>query len=451
MVKACAMAACLTVMLCAAPARAQESAEQAPVLTTDFLAGYFGGCVVDEVKWYHKEFGGLTPRQKDSYIDMGAWLLQDVGPLAKEWERLTPFGQKVEIKRSAFGVDIGAGQADTHLQHLLSLGVGSVRLTVGYGGIDGIGAALPILEAAGIEPLVKLVQPADKTTDLAAWEAFLREAFSRLSPRVTYFEIGTCPNRIKWSGYESFYEYAEAAKVARKVADEFAEVTLVGPATQDFEPYFTATVLHGFAGFDVLSDHLYVDRSGEPESAEEGLFDVVGKGRMFKAIARLHGIDEFWSTQFNWVSTDTPEGVQYGGGVDAQTQANYLARYHLLALASGMVDRCYWYGLEATLCGLLDGQGQKRPAYDAYAFLANALSGATFEKRWPTPPNVYVLEFAKRGKRLLAAWTRDGGTYELEVEVLEAHNRDGEKVALSGKAVTLGPSPLYITLAGNGR
>ena len=129
-----------------------------------------------------------------------------------------------------------------------------------------------------------------------------------------------------------------------------------------------------------------------------------------------------------------------------EEQANYVARYYLLGLASGMVDRCYWYVLEATLCGLLDGQGQKRPAYDAYAFVADTLSGATFEKRWPTAGDVYALEFSKRGKRFLAAWTVDGKSYDLEVEATEVRDRDGKAMAQSVTKVTLGPSPVYITL-----
>lgn len=427
-------------------ALAEAPAAERGRLTADSLAAYFGTCVADEVRWYYKEFGGLTPRQKDSYIDMGAWLLQDVGPLTKEWDRLQPFARRVEIPRAAFGLDIAPGQAQTHLQHLLQLGVGSVRLTAGYGGIDGIEAALPVLEAAGIEPLVKLVQPSDKVTDLAVWESLLREAFSRLSPRARYFEIGTCPNRIKWSGYETLYDYAEAAKVARKVADEFQGVRLVGPATQDFEPYWTAAVLHPFDKFDVLSDHLYVDRSGEPESAEEGIFDIVGKGRMFKAIARLHGIDQFWSTQFNWVSNDTPEGVAYGGGVSPEDQANYLVRYHLLALASGMADRCYWFVLQSSLCGLLNDQGEKRPAYEAYAYMADLVSGATFERRWPTPEGVYVLEFSKRGQRFLAAWTVDGGSCELQAPVAEIRDRNGKPLPVGAAKLTLAQSPVYAVL-----
>jgi len=446
--------ACLLFFLAGAAAQAQQPAAQPGSLSTDFLARYFGACILDEVKWYEKEFGGLTPRQKDSYIDMGAWLLEDVGRLSEEWGRLQPFGQKVRISRACFGLDISPQQAQSHLEHLLKLGVGAVRLTAGYGGIEAVEAALPILEAAQIEPLVKLVQPSDRVTDLTPWEAFLREAFARLAPRVRYFEIGTCPNRIKWSGYEAFYDYAEAAKVARKVADAWASartselggVSLLGPATQDFESYWTATVLRPFDMFDILSDHLYVDRSGQPENAEEGIFDVVGKARMFKAIGRLHGIEQFWSTQFNWVSTDTPEGVRYGGGVSLEDQANYLTRYYLLALASGMADRCYWFVLEATLCGLLDAQGRQRPAYHAYAFLADTLSGATFERRWPTPNDVYVLEFSKRGECFLAAWTVDGGSYALAVQASHIRSRDGQPMAAAGDKVSLGPSPLYLTL-----
>jgi len=418
-------------------------AEASEPLTVDFLARYFGDCILDEVGWYERTFGGLTPRQKDSYVEMGAWLLQDVGGIVREWERLEPFAGGVTIEREAFGVDCSPGQVDSHWRHLLALGVGSVRLTVGYGGVEGVET---VLQAAEIEPLVKLVQPREEYADLERWRAVLRDAFGGLSPRVKYFEIGTCPNRIKWSGYETLYDYAEAARVAREVAKEFPEVRLVGPATQDFEPYWTAAVLRPFDGFDVLSDHLYVDRSGEPESAEEGIFDLVGKARMFKAIGRLHGIEQFWSTQFNWERSGV-EGAQYEGvHVPAETQANYVIRYYLLGLASGMMDRAYWYVLESPTVGLLVGPGVKGSSYDAFAFLARTLSGARFERRWTTPEGVYVLEFTKAGGRFLVGWTADGGSYSLAVRRGELRDKGGKILGTVADEVTLGPSPVYVFL-----
>ena len=147
------------------------------------------------------------------------------------------------------------------------------------------------------------------------------------------------------------------------------------------------------------------------------------------------------------MSIDTPEGVAYGGGVALEEQANYLVRYHLLALASGMADRCYWYVLESPLCGLLDGDGKQHPAYRAYAWMANALSGSTFERRWPAAEGVYVLEFSKQGGRFLTAWTVDGGSYELAANAAEVRDHEGNRDSLAGAAIALGPSPLYVYLS----
>ncbi len=116
--------------------------------------------------------------------------------------------------------------------------------------------------------------------------------------------------------------------------------------------------------------------------------------------------------------------------VDEETQADYLARYYLLALASGMVERVYWWQLVAKGYGLVDPTGlRRRPAFHALATLARTLEGCRFERRLPGPAGAWLLLFSKPdGGELVAAWSAAG---PLTVEL---------------PRITLGPSPTYYVL-----
>ena len=59
--------------------------------------------------------------------------------------------------------------------------------------------------------------------------------------------------------------------------------------------------------------------------------------------------------------------------VDEQTQADFLSRYYLLMLASGMIERVYWWRLVARGYGLMeprpDGSLRPRPGHRAVTML----------------------------------------------------------------------------------
>ncbi|UCH33377.1 MAG: hypothetical protein JSV65_12440, partial [Armatimonadota bacterium] len=357
-----------------------------------------------------------------------------------------PFAPGKLVDRTTFGVQVGDASEDT-LTALRELGVGSVRLQARWGDVSQTTQAVTALRGAGYDVLVRLSQPKDAWDDLEAWRAYVRRAFEAMRDEASCFEIGAAPNRIKWAGYETYHDYAAAARVAGAVARDIG-VHTAGPATQDFEPYWTAAALADFAGFDVLSDHLYTDRSGEPENAEEGVFDIVNKMRLFRALAQVYGQREFWSTQFNWI-LDVPGGEQWAARsslVDEERQADYLVRYYVLGLSSGFVERMYWFVLRGRLTGLLDDDGSERPAFEAYRHMTRQLAGATFRGRMESPPWVYLMSFDKGGRRLVVAWTRDGKRHRARLPALLVRDRDGAIVAGRRDELEVGPSPIYVTL-----
>ncbi|MHB8055568.1 MAG: hypothetical protein ACYDH3_10015, partial [Candidatus Aminicenantales bacterium] len=90
-----------------------------------------------------------------------------------------------------------------------------------------------------------------------------------------------------------------------------------------------------------------------------------------------------WITEFNWPLAETGPWSPASGkpNVSEALQADFLIRYYVIALASGLIDRAYWWQLVAPGYGLVDSREKpwrKRPAFSAFAFMVTMLSGSAF-------------------------------------------------------------------------
>jgi len=106
--------------------------------------------------------------------------------------------------------------------------------------------------------------------------------------------------------------------------------------------------------FDVLSSLLYVDRRGAPENRQLGL-DTVDKVVLLRAIAEVgrNCSERLWITEVNWPLREGPHSpAGKSVSVDEQSQADYLVRYYLLTLGTGLVERVYWWRMAARGYGL---------------------------------------------------------------------------------------------------
>ncbi|HXU30243.1 MAG TPA: lipopolysaccharide kinase InaA family protein, partial [Thermoanaerobaculia bacterium] len=259
------------------------------------------------------------------------------------------------------------------------------------------------LAARGCDLLFALPQNRELVRDPARWRASLEQIAETFLPYGHRFQIGQAINRSKW-GIWTLGEYLDLAKIASDVlrakpADNGQPVELLGPAVIDFELYATASALNARAPglqFDAVSSLLYVDRRGAPENTQMGL-DTVGKLRLLRAIAETaknvkeyEGRRRSWVTEVNWPLWEGPHSpAGKSVSVDEQTQANYLSRYYLLALASGMAERVYWWQMIARGYGLVDredgGKLRHRPSFHALKTLITELDGAAFERRLESP------------------------------------------------------------------
>jgi len=323
------------------------------------------------------------------------------------------------------------------------------------------------LAARGYELTFALPQNRDLVRDLGRWRRAVEEIAERFTPFGRRFQVGQAINRSKW-GVWTLREYLDLAAAAADVLRARPGVALLGPAVIDFEFHATASALNSRrarARFDGVASLLYVDRRGAPERRQMG-FDTVGKVTLLKAIAetaRASGPGS-WITEVNWPLREGPHSpAGRSVAVDEETQADYLVRYYLLTLGTGLVDGVFWWQAVARGYGLLapeEGGGlRRRPSYRALATLAGQLAGASFEGPLAAPAPARLYRFRRAdGGELVVGWSAgdaahaagggDGGCEaDLPVPAVAAVGRDGEeRKPPSGCAVRLSGSPVYFHL-----
>lgn len=317
------------------------------------------------------------------------------------------------------------------------------------------------LSRRGFDLAFALPQSRELVTDPQRWRRAVADLGDRFAPFGRHFQVGQAVNRSKWG----VWSYREYARLLRAAAEELAgngrEVELLGPAVIDFEPHATAAILNlrrlGVA-LDAVASLLYVDRRGAPENRQLG-FDTVAKAALLKAIAetsRNAPGGRSWITEVNWPLREGPHSpAGKGVAVDEQAQADYLVRYYLLTLTSGLVERVYWWQLAARGYGLLvPGEGgtlRRRPAFRALATLARQLAGATSHGPLPAPPGARLFRFERgAGEELLVGWSAGEGPVEARLPRPAATvvGRDGEELpAPASERVELLPAPRYFRLS----
>lgn len=314
------------------------------------------------------------------------------------------------------------------------------------------------LAAQGRELVFALPQDRDLVRDPALWRRRLEKIAQEFLPYGKTFVVGQAINRSKW-GVWRYSEYRRLLREAAGVLRQDPEVRIFGPGVIDFELHATAAVVNHpkTERLDGLASLLYVDRRGAPENAQLG-FDTPRKLALAKAIAleaKRCG-PESWVTEVNWPLWEGPHSpAGKSVSVDEEKQADYLARFYLLALAAGVCERVYWWQAIARGYGLIapgdpagDPRGlRRRASFEALATLQKELGGATFERRLPSPPGTWLLGFKTPEGEKIAAWSLEPAAAELPRPAQSATRRDGQPLAPpAGTRVELGPSVQYFAI-----
>lgn len=212
-----------------------------------------------------------------------------------------------------------------------------------------------------------------------------RLMFETLSAFGNRFQIGTTPNRAKWSffGMDEYFAFFKTAQNLKRSA--YPDLELIGPGVIDFEYHYTAHALFNFAGvrFDAVSALLYVDRRGAPENTQLGC-DLPCKINLFSSMTGLspRARSPLYITETNWPLTGTAPYAPTSEFecVDEEAHASFIVRYYLLSLATLQVRTVYWHQLVAPGYGLIDNRDgiRKRPAYFAFKTMQAMLKDAQF-------------------------------------------------------------------------
>ncbi len=300
----------------------------------------------------------------------------------------------------------------------------------------------------GFDVTVSLLQRREDVVNPAGWAAFLEEVFSRFSSLCSHFEVGHAWNRTKW-GVWDYREYIDLARLAFSLAQKH-QARLVGPAVIDFEFHLYAPTLKALP-FDKVSSLLYVDRTGAPENAQFG-WTTAGKVALWRAVtdASLPERRGCWITEVNWPLRGTGKYSPAPGkpSVTEEEQANYLVRYFVIVLASGLVERIYWWQLAAPGYGLIDSRSEpwrKRPGFFALKTMAALLEGSRFVGK-ARDSAAEVFFFQKNGEDFAVCWTRKGRReHRFSRKISSIVVRDGErKTFASAGAVSVEERPQYV-------
>ncbi|NJN16075.1 MAG: hypothetical protein HC822_07210 [Oscillochloris sp.] len=198
--------------------------------------------------------------------------------------------------------------------------------------------------------------------------------YGRERGQIKYWELWNEPNLAK-SGYESglytvadFVRILEVGRAAAKAADPEAQIVMGGLASIWSEPpspfhydYFDyldqVARLGGWNHIDIIAIHPYRPDAPEGDAwrRDQSLTFRQELDRLDGLIA-YYGAKPVWLTELGWSTSSRWPGV------DGDTQAFFLVRAYLIALAHPGIEKIFWYDFRNDT---RPGAPYDRPVYDA--------------------------------------------------------------------------------------
>jgi hypothetical protein len=278
-------------------------------------------------------------------------------------------------------------------------------------------------------------------------------------------EVGHATNRIKW-GIWDLHDYQRLLAPFADLRARYPRVKLLGPAVNDFETHYVAAKVRALprrVRLDGLSLHLYVDRRGAPENRQYG-FSALEKFVLARTLAETsprcgnHVIvsEVNWFLKYDrayaspFAPFEFPWNSLRGTTVSEDTYADYMIRYYLHAICSGMVDRVYWWRLVAAYFGLVSDvdplRWRERPAFDALRVFLSLLGKATFVAREPTPEGLHLLRFRlPQGDGAAVAFSANGpARLAIPFECPRVVGLTGEELGRAQGEIEVTGRPVYL-------
>ena len=337
------------------------------------------------------------------------------------------------------------------LQEMVNdLNVNQLLVRIKLADIDNFNSYIKHIDALssnGREISINLIQDRQLLDDPKLLDKALNTLLPLLKDRTKHIHVGNAYNRRKWAFYH-FGEYQQFFRKVRQVAKAISpETKLIGGSVIDFEiPPFFESLFHFRRGkYDGYSSQLYIDRRGAPENTQAG-FHFLKKINLVALMQKLSWktSGELWISEINWPLKNSGKFAPCKGKalVSPLTQADYLTRAYLTAMASGNVRTCFWHQLIAPGYGLVDNRPvpeEKYPSYYAFKTITQLFNDAYIthfhDGNYLDTKGLYALKAKTKldntDTDIIAIWSTDIAP-DIQLEELADRwiSQDGTKIKL---------------------
>ena len=279
--------------------------------------------------------------------------------------------------------------------------------------------------------------------ELRDWSDFVYRMVDRYKVRIKYWEVWNEPDIGFWRGtIEDYADLLKSACIAAKKADPTCSVVFGGTAGVNL-PFVERVYQNGGKYyFDVMAVHPY--QWGDTFNDEWFCGELRSLHRLMEKYGDGH--KEIWLTELGWSTGDK--------GITEEVQARLLAQAFItsLTLRDANVTKAFWFCVKdwgSPGHGLLRDDGSRKPAFEAYRFVSQALEGAEYIGPLGCK-GLRCHSFRKDGRRLLAAWSPDKEMRTLELpddaKWTALRRIAGQEESLAGKpvSITVGPEPVFV-------
>jgi len=320
-----------------------------------------------------------------------------------------------------------------------------------------------------------------KREGLEAYGAFARAAARRYAGKVDYWQIWNEPNLGLNGGDPELY--AHLLSISGKAIHEAnPNAKVLGLNMAFCDVLWTEKVLKGlpYDCFDVICFHPYRNPNAPEDKFDWWVLDQYVKvfhkelgpdyplvhmnfleqtDELIRMMAKFGKPKPIWITEMCFNTHIHPYGVS------ELRSADLLVRFHLLALASGKVEKVFWWTLKdggpqqfdaAEMVGLMRADLQPKYAYYAYATMTRLLEGKRWARNDSFGPDVYACVFADdaKGEDTMVLWTPKPFAYvrinntEKGLTFYDIYGTKRvatyNKVRTGHLPVPLGESPIYV-------